>query len=423
MQNNAPAIWLIAMALGSTACSSTNGDGAEEGPCNDASVDTTDCTSVLAASGGDDTEAVQTALIEAASGDTICFCPGEYSFTKELSLSVPDATVRGIGATRDDVVFDYADQVLGDDGFTVTSDGFTIEHLSLRNTPGNGIVVSGAEDVTFRNLKVSWDAGSVTENGAYAVYPVKSTRVLVEDCEIVGAADAGIYVGQCNQAIVRNNVVHGNVGGIEVENTIDAEVYGNEAYDNTAGILAFVLQNLEQKEGDRSLIRDNIVYDNNRKNFAEAGTIVAAVPPGIGVLMLAAHGTEIRNNSFTNNKSTAVLAVSLETLAQLTGDTELDGETDPFTERTFVHDNDYVDNGLEPRGAMQALGVDTLENVIWDGIENPRNSAGAEFCLGSSPTTFRNFNVEAGGLTNSDVHTTDSAPHECEGTALEGVSW
>jgi nitrous oxidase accessory protein NosD len=77
-------------------------------------------------------------------------------------------------------------------------------------------VVTGAEDVTFRDIKVSWDAGSATENGAYAVYPVNSSRVIVEDSEVVGAADAGIYVGQCNQAIVRNNVVYGNVAGIEI---------------------------------------------------------------------------------------------------------------------------------------------------------------------------------------------------------------
>jgi parallel beta-helix repeat protein len=223
-------------------------DDAPPGPtgCADATIDTSGCSAVLTAGAGSQDE-VQRALIEAQSGAEVCLCPGTFAFGKELSLTVPDVTVRGLGASRDDTVLDFAAQTIGDDGFTVTSDGFTIENVWVKNTPGNGIVVTGAEDVAFRNMKVSWDAGSVTANGAYAVYPVKSRRVVVEDSEVVGAADAGIYVGQCEEAIVRNNVVYGNVAGIEIENSTGADVYGNEAYDNTAGILVFVLPNLEKK--------------------------------------------------------------------------------------------------------------------------------------------------------------------------------
>jgi parallel beta-helix repeat protein len=272
-------------------------------------VDTSGCDVALAPS-DDDTSAVQTALIEATSGSTVCLCPGNYSFENELSLTVPDVTVRGLGATRDDVVLDFAAQVAGDDGFSVTSDGFTIERLSIKNSPGNGVVVTGAENVTFRDLHVSWDAGSVTENGAYAVYPVKCSKVIVEDCEIVGAADAGIYVGQSSQAIVRNNVVYGNVAGIEFENTLDGEAYGNDIYDNAAGILVFALPNLDVKESLRTNVHDNLIHDNNRENFAEPGTVVAAVPPGIGFLNLAADDVEIHANDFEGNQTASILVVS-----------------------------------------------------------------------------------------------------------------
>lgn len=410
---------VLCASLGLAGCSDGGETEPADQPCGSTAVDASGCDVVLSASGEDDSNDVQTALIDAQSGNHVCFCPGQYSFEKELSLTVTDVTVRGLGESRDDVVLDFAAQTVGDDGVTVTSDGFTIEHLSVKNTPGNGVVVSGADDVTFRDIKVSWDAGSVTENGAYAVYPTGSRRVIVEDSEVVGASDAGIYVGQCEQAIVRNNVVRGNVAGIEVENTLDAEVVGNEAYDNSAGILVFVLPNLEVKEGKRCKVHGNNVYENNRKNFAEMGTVVRSVPAGTGMLLLAADETEVHDNVITDNISTAVLLVSYETLAQLSG-VMLDPETDPYLESTYIHDNEMSGNGGEPKNALGLLAIVPLEDVLWDGLEATTGSA--DLCLGSSPPSFRNF-AGVDGIADSNLHSTDTTPHQCEGTTQSAVSW
>jgi parallel beta-helix repeat protein len=396
--------------------------GGTIGVCGEgvATADDADCVTVLEASGGDDTEAVQTALIEAQSGDVVCFCPGDYSFTKELSLTVPDVTVKGVGETRDDVVLDFAAQNIGDDGVTVTSDGFTVASLTIKNTPGNGIVVTGAEDVTFRDLMVSWDAGSVTENGAYAVYPVKSTNVIVEDSEVIGAADAGIYVGQCENAIVRNNVVHGNVAGIEIENSSNAEVVGNEAFDNTAGVLVFVLPNLERKEGDTCKVHDNDIYDNNRSNFGEEGTVVASVPAGTGVLVLGSDAQEIHDNRISGNNSTALLLVSHATLGLLIPGFTPDPETDGDPEGTYFHDNELMDNGTQPSGAVILLGAGSpIPDVVWDGIEKMPGSA--ELCLGSSPASFLNFGG-VDGVGDPTLHSNDTTPHECVGEEQPTVS-
>jgi len=406
----AQGITLSALAVTTAGCS-------DDGP----EADTTGCTVVLEASGGDDYAAVQDALIGASSGSDICFLPGTYSFSREISLTQRDVTLRGTGPTREDTVLDFAAQEAGDDGLTVTSDNFTIEHLWIKNTPGNGVVVTGADGVTFRDLKVTWDAGSVTSNGAYAVYPVKSQNVLVEDTEVIGAADAGIYVGQCENALVRNNDVHGNVAGIEFENTVGGEAVGNKAYDNSAGILVFVLPNLEKKEGDLTLVRDNELYDNNRENFAEDGTIVAEVPPGIGALLLAADGVEFTNNTFRNNVSTSILAVSYESLGVLLGSTPEDPATDLYLERIYVHDNTYENNGTDPQTVAAALKVTPLEDFVWDGVVNPNNMDGAQICLGASPPSFRNFN----GIMNIDSpadHSTDTADHECELPAVPPIT-
>ena len=213
--------------------------------------------------------------------------------------------------------------------------------------------------------------------------------------------------------------LYGNVAGIEVENTLDSEVVGNEAYDNAAGILVFVLPQLEIKEGKRCKVHKNIVRDNNRKNFAEIGTVVASVPTGTGILLLGADDTENHDNTISGNSSTAMLLVSYQTLAMLIMGM-LDPETDPFTESTYIHDNTISNNGDSPKSALGLLGVSPLEDVVWDGIENSAGSG--KLCLGSSPPSFRNFGG-VDGIGNTDLHSTDSSAHQCEGTVQATVSW
>ena len=399
---------------------SSGGGGSGGGPADAcADIDLTGCDVSLAPS-GDDTATLQAALIEGVdAGGTVCLCPGTYTLKNELSVDKLNLTLRGVGASRDDVVLDFEEQVAGDDGLTATSDGFTVEKLSVKNTPGNGIVVTGAENVTFRDLKVFWDAGSVTENGAYAVYPVKCTNVLIEDCEIVGAADAGAYVGQSSNIIVRRNKVYANVAGIEIENSTDAEVYENEAYDNSAGILVFTLPNLEKKDGINCDIHNNQIYDNNRENFAEEGTVVAAVPPGVGVLILSADETHIHDNEITDNNSLGVISVSFSTLGILLPDVDPDPLTDPDPEGVYIYNNMFTGNGTAPASPLDALEVVPLEDVVWDGVEKTPGSG--EVCLSMDPPTFRNIHGIA-NLTMPENHTTDTTPHECDRTPLEPIT-
>ncbi|MCC6625299.1 MAG: right-handed parallel beta-helix repeat-containing protein [Deltaproteobacteria bacterium] len=362
--------------------------------------------------GANDAQAIQAAFIDARSGDTICLAPGTYTLDRELSLSnAADITLRGDGATRDEVVLDFATQTVGDDGVVVTAPGFTIENLWVKNAPGNG-VVAHAEDSTFRNIKVSWDAGSVTENGFYAVYPTDCKRTIIEDTEITGASDAGIYVGSCEYAIVRRNKVYGNVAGIEIENSRYADVYDNEVYDNTAGILVFVLPKLAIKETRHVLVRDNVIRANNHANFATDGTVVSYVPFGLGALVLAGSDIEFRNNTFEDNQGTAILAVSYRTFELLTDTTLDDPEMDAYLRRLYIHSNTYDNNGYQPLGALALMGQASLENVLWDGVlEGEVSKADTKICLGASPTTFRNFAVADGF--SPDKQSTDTADHTC----------
>jgi parallel beta-helix repeat protein len=255
---------------------------------------TDDCDDTVTPSGGDDTAALVTALEDAASGDVICLGEGTFDVRATLFVNASSQIMlKGIGDSPDKVVLDYA-MAADVDGIEATTPGFTIENLWIKNTPRDWVVVR-EDDVTFRKLFVTWDAGSVLENGKYGIFPRAADNVLIEYSEVIGASDAGIYVGQCLGGIVRNNKASANVAGIEIENSENVEVYDNEAYDNTSGILAFQLPGLS-RDANNVLIRDNDIYCNNRDNFAAEGSIVSNVPAGTGALVLAGENFEFRNN-------------------------------------------------------------------------------------------------------------------------------
>ncbi|MEE2828907.1 MAG: parallel beta-helix domain-containing protein [Myxococcota bacterium] len=308
-------------------------------------------------------ESLQTALIEVAPGGVLCLEEGTWELDLELTLDVEDVTLRGAGQDR--TVLDFAPQVAGANGLQVTSSGVVLEDFTVMNTPGDGIRVIGASGIVFRRVTVGWDAVASIENGAYGIYPVQSSEVVVEDCTVYGSRDAGIYVGQSSEITVTRNELYGNVAGIEIENSTDAVVFDNHAHDNTSGILVFNLPDLPVQGGSRTTVRDNLVENNNLANFAEPGTIVAEVPAGLGVMVLATDDTVIRDNRITGNKTAGVLVVSY---TDLTIGAQDDPDFDPWSARTCVGGNTLRNNGHDPEGTLAVLvPVVPMPDIVWDG--------------------------------------------------------
>jgi parallel beta-helix repeat protein len=400
--------------LAAPACSDSSSDPAGDSgaPNGDAQTEASACNVRIAPS-DDDQRAVQTALIETPAGSTICFEAGVFRFTDELTLTSRGMTLRGSPTT----VWDFRGQrTSARNGLLVTGSDFTIEDFTIKNTPGDGVRVEGADRVTFRKLRVFWDEDAlrpddagVGRSGAYAVYPVTSSKVLIEDCEVSGARDAGLYVGQSRDIIVRNNKVYANVAGIEIENSTNAEVYKNTVYDNTAGILVFNLPDLPVQDGRRTSVHDNEIRENNHANFAIPGTTVAGVPVGVGVLILAADETEVHTNTFRSNDSTGVLIVSCFTNNSLMDCRTTNPAYDQYPEQTYVHGNTYESNGNKPDSAFALLGVPRLEDIAWDGDVDAMKGIEKVVCVQETAGTFRNFKSRDFFANPS----TDVTPHQC----------
>ena len=281
---------------------------------------------------------IQTELIMVEDGDTVNIPEGVFSIDATLSMEGKKRVViRGAGMER--TILNFASQSTGAEGLRVSAaEHIIIEDLTVRDAKGDAVKTMNVNGITFRRVRTDWSGKPKSSNGAYGLYPVRCSNVLIEDCVARGASDAGIYVGQSSHIIVRGCKAFENVAGIEIENSTNADVYNNEAYKNTGGILVFDLPDLPVKRGGYTRVFDNLVRENNLANFAPKGNIVGKVPQGTGIILLAANHVEIFRNRIHNNRTVGTSINSY----YITENKIRDKSYDPYPTAISVHDNDYM---------------------------------------------------------------------------------
>jgi len=331
-------------------------------------------------------EKLMTELLDAKPGDVIEIPEGKFSFDRSLSLAVNGVTIKGQG--MDKTILSFKDQVAGAEGLLVTASDFTIEDLAIEDTKGDALKINEGENIVIRRVRTEWTGGPKTENGAYGIYPVQTTNVLLESNVAIGASDAGIYVGQSKNVVVRYNRAEKNVAGIEIENTFDADVYENVATDNTGGILVFNMPNLAQP-GARTRVFKNQSIANNRGNFGHPGTPVATIPAGSGVVVNSNDQVEIFDNDIRDNKTTNIIISSIYS-SGLSKD-GMAADFDGFPEGVYIYGNRMGGGGNNPDGLdLQALKIakfgptGALPDVLWDGFADP-----AKQVDGATPANLR----------------------------------
>jgi len=330
------------------------------------------------APGDDAGTRLQEALILAAPGDVIELGKGRFVLTDGLSLDVDGVTVRGMG--MDETVLDFTTQQGAGEGLLVTSDNVTLRDFAVENPKGDGIKSKGADNIIYSRIRVTWTNGPDAANGAYGIYPVESTGVLVTGSKVSGASDAGIYVGQSRDITVRNNIVEANVAGIEIENSRNALVENNIATRNTGGLLVFDLPGLPVMNGGNVVLRRNLVVDNDTANFAPPGNIVAGVRRGTGILVMANDGVLIEDNILDNNPTAHVMVVAYTQAFE-------DARYNPYARNVIVGPNTFGRGGDDPqldgKDMLLAAFGGALPPVMWDGVvENDNGLKVAEGVTG-----------------------------------------
>lgn len=367
-------------------------------------------------------DVLQLALLDAQPGDVITIPAGTHSLDRGLSLTADGVTIRGEG--MDTSILSFKGQIAGAEGLLVTGDNVVLEGFAVEDAKGDAIKINDTDGVTIRSVRVEWTGEAKTENGAYGLYPVQTTNVLIEDVVAIGASDAGIYVGQSRGVIVRNSRAERNVAGIEIENTQDADVYGNLTTDNTGGILVFNMPGLSQP-GGRVRVYDNDVYENDRGNFGHPGTPVASIPAGSGVVVNSHDDVEIFENRIRDNRTANIIIASV--YSSNFADSSFSDTFDPYPDRIHVHSNDLSGGGDKPDG-MELKAAKTVTfgitgsfpHVLWDGYV--RGDDDPEICIEDPDAEV--FNADLGNDSanmgvNMDLHRC-TLPHLPEVTITTG---
>ena len=316
--------------------------------------------------GPDAHERLQEAMIIMNEGDTLTIRSGYYAFEDGLSLDIDNVIIKGEG--MNETILDFKNQQSGAQGFLVTSNKVTLKDFAIMDAKGDALKVIGSKGINMINLRTEWTGGPKSTNGAYGFYPVESEDVLIDGCVAIGASDAGIYVGQSKNIIVRDSIAQYNVAGIEIENSFYADVYNNLASHNTAGILVFDLPDLPQQGGHHIRVFDNKSIDNDTDNFAPEGNIVGEVPRGTGIIVMANSDVEIFNNVMSGNGTVNLSIVSYS------DDTD-DPNYYPHPKRIQVYGNTYGPSGFDPdletgdlAKALYEISNGNMPDIFWDGI-------------------------------------------------------
>ncbi|GLQ23942.1 hypothetical protein GCM10007853_18160 [Algimonas ampicilliniresistens] len=354
-------------------------------------------------------DTLQLALLDAQPGDVITIPAGTHSLDRGLSLTAEGVTIRGEG--MDQSILSFKGQIAGAEGLLITGDNVVLENFAVEDAKGDAIKINDTDGVTIRGVRVEWTGEAKTENGAYGLYPVQTTNVLIEGVVAIGASDAGIYVGQSKGVIVRNSRAERNVAGIEIENTQDADVYGNVATDNTGGILVFNMPGLTQP-GARVRVYDNDVYENDRGNFGHPGTPVASIPAGSGVVVNSHDDVEIFENRIRDNRTANIIIASV--YSSNFADSSFSDTFDPYPDRIHVHSNTLSGGGHKPDG-MELKAAKTVKfgltgrfpHVLWDGFV--RGEDDPMICIEEPEAEVFNADL-ANGSKNMRVET---EPHRC----------
>lgn len=373
---------------------------------------------------------LQTEMIMAENGSTIQLEEGFFSLTKSISLDgKKNIIIRGKG--MDKTILSFGKQLSGAEGIKISNgENIILEDLTVQDSKGDLIKAMHVDGITFRRVKTEWTGNPSKKNGGYGLYPVQCENVLIDSCVAIGASDAGIYVGQSKYIVVKNSIASHNVAGIEIENSLYADVFNNTATNNTGGVLVFDLPDLVVKKGGYTRVFNNKIIENNFSNFAPKGNIVAKVPRGTGMLILATSNVEVFNNEIINNRTMGVGIISYF----MTEIKIKDSQYNPFPSAISIHDNSF--ERKKRRAPMQGrfglmyrfklkFGRD-LPHIVYDGLANPfmRSKDGGlsgpnRICIRNNKNqTFANIDVEHMFKNISR----DISKHDCELAPFKTIS-
>jgi nitrous oxidase accessory protein NosD len=176
-----------------------------------------------------DGDSIQDVVNAANPGDTIRIMPGTYTET----VYIDKDSIRLIGVIEEGNWPTLEGERRLNDAILYSGNNIVVENLKITHYKGNAIMGQAGNNFEIRN-------NLIVDTGVYGVFPQLGQNGIIEGNVISGIEDAAIYVGMSDNVHVAHNEVFDSVAGIEIENSRHAIVENNYVHNNTGGVLAFI---------------------------------------------------------------------------------------------------------------------------------------------------------------------------------------
>ena len=287
-----------------------------------------------------DGDSIMAAVNLAMPGDTIQIMPGTYHET--VYIDKDDIHIIGVIVEGKRAILDGQGKL--NDAILYSGNNIIVKNLQITRYKGNGIMGQAGNNFIISN-------NIIVDTGVYGIFPQLGKNGLIEYNIVSGISDAAIYVGMSDNIQVAHNEVFDSVAGIEIENSRHAIVENNLVYNNTGGVLAFITPGLPIKTTYDVIIRNNFINNNNTANFGAPGSTVAGIPAGLGILVMAADEVIIEDNIISGNKTAAIIITDHENAPNTTMDPGSDSKPD----KVMILNNVMVNNGYDTLDEIKAL--------------------------------------------------------------------
>ena len=293
-----------------------------------------------------DGESIMEAVKAATPGDTIQVMPGTYHET--VYIDKDDIRIIGVIQQGNRATMDGQGKL--NDAILYSGNNIVVENLLITQYKGNAIMGQAGNNFEIRN-------NVIVDTGVYGIFPQLGKNGIVEHNVISGIEDAAIYVGMSDNIHVAHNEVFDSVAGIEIENSRHAIVENNYVHNNTGGLLAFITPGLPIKTTYDVIFRNNFIVNNNTPNFGAPGSTVAGIPAGTGILIMAADEVIIEGNIISGNKTAGIIITDHENAPNTTIDPDADSKPD----KVMILDNLMLNNGYDTIDEAKALMLTELK--------------------------------------------------------------
>ena len=294
--------------------------------------------------------------------------------------------MEGSGVSPDDVTID-AGQVSSGDGAPIgavkdvgirvdRADGFVLRNVKVRHANEHDIYVLESNGYLLDRFKAFY-------GGEYGVLTFVEDHGLIQNCDVAGNGDSGIYPGAgADTGSDRDTKIyptfrysqeirycdsHHNSGGYSGTDGNAVHLHNNNFYDNALGFTTdvFTAAGHPGFPQDSDLIENNKFYSNNFNPYLPGSDVVPTIPVPVGTGLWIAGGNDnvVRNNRFYDNwrRGVMLFAVPDQLVCGPTGinPTQLAGCNPTAVPPSTSYRNQFYGNvmGRAPNGAVLPNGT------------------------------------------------------------------